>query len=184
MSKFTKAAIINSFMMLLSEKSFDDISVKDIVNECGINRNTFYYHFSDIYALVDEVLQGEINKIVQDHQPYKSWNEGFLSAADFALKNKKAILHLHHSAQCYQLQKYFQKVVYDVVANFVELEAENIGISDKDKAFVAEFYTFALQGFVNKWLDNGMKDDFEDVLSKASLLFQSNIKQVIDLLNR
>lgn len=184
MSKFTKTAIINAFMKLLAEKSFDDISVKDIVNECGINRNTFYYHFSDIYALVDEILQNEMTKIVTEHQPYNSWNEGFLCAADFALKNKKAIFNLHNSAKSYQLQKYFQRVIYDVVANFVELEAKNINISDNDKAFVAEFYTFALQGFINKWLDYGMKEDFEDILSKTSLLFQSNIKQVLDLLNK
>ena len=68
MSKFTKAAIMNSFMKLLSENPFDKITVKDIVDDCGINRNTFYYNFQDIYALVDEIMQNEINRIAEMHK--------------------------------------------------------------------------------------------------------------------
>ena len=60
MPKFTKTAIMNSFMKLLSTTSFDKITVKNIVDDCGINRNTFYYNFEDIYALVDEILQEEV----------------------------------------------------------------------------------------------------------------------------
>ena len=53
MPKFTKTAIMQSFVKLLDSTPFDRITVKDIVDDCGVNRNTFYYNFEDIYALVD-----------------------------------------------------------------------------------------------------------------------------------
>ena len=181
MSKFTKKAIMESFIRLLNNNSFDSITVKDIVNDCGINRNTFYYNFSDIYALVDEIIQEETNKIMYEHKPYSSWNEAFLSAANFALQNKRAIFHLHNSSGRAQLEKYLQKVVNEVVISFVEAEAAGNNINEEDKEFIAEFYTYALLGFLNKWIDNGMQDDFKAVIDKTSLLFQNNIKQVITL---
>ena len=52
MPAFTKKAIADSFLKLLREKPLDKITIKDIVEDCGINRNTFYYHFEDIPALV------------------------------------------------------------------------------------------------------------------------------------
>ena len=72
MAKFTKAAIAQSFMKLLNKQTFDKITVKDIVDDCGINRNTFYYNYSDIYALVDEILQNEVNSIVEKQGDYHS----------------------------------------------------------------------------------------------------------------
>lgn len=179
MPKFTRAAIINSFMKLLNTKSFDSITVKDIVDDCGINRNTFYYNFDDIYALVDEILQEEINKIADAHKPYRSWNEGLLYAADFAVKNKRAIFHLHNSSKRLQLEKYLQKVIYNVVMDFVINESEGIDISDDDKSFIAGFYTCALVGLLNNWLDGEMKEDFTAVINKTAILFDCNISQAI-----
>ena len=43
----TKNAIVEAFWQLLDEKPFNKITVKNIVELCGVNRNTFYYHFSD-----------------------------------------------------------------------------------------------------------------------------------------
>ena len=42
MAKFTKRAIMLSLLKLLKQKSVDKVTVKDICDECEINRNTFY----------------------------------------------------------------------------------------------------------------------------------------------
>ena len=62
MSQFTKKAIIDAFVELISERPLSKITVKDIVTRCGVNRNTFYYYFEDIYALIDELFQLETEK--------------------------------------------------------------------------------------------------------------------------
>lgn len=49
----TKFAIAFAFKELLLEKSIDKITINDITEKCGINRQTFYYHFHDIYELIE-----------------------------------------------------------------------------------------------------------------------------------
>ena len=56
MTNFTKKEIINTFVKLLNEKEFDKIKITEIVKECGINRNTFYYHYEDINDLSKSFL--------------------------------------------------------------------------------------------------------------------------------
>ncbi|MGN1058876.1 MAG: TetR-like C-terminal domain-containing protein, partial [Clostridia bacterium] len=177
MPKFTKTAIMNSFMKLLSTTSFDKITVKNIVDDCGINRNTFYYNFEDIYALVDEILQEEVRKIEEMQSACHSWNEGLLQAADFALQNRNAVFHLYNSSKRPQLEKYLQKVVYDVVSRFVRQAARDVAISETNQNFVADFYTCTLMGLLRNWLDGGMEEDFTDVIKKTGVLFESNIRQ-------
>ena len=65
MSQFTKKAIVDSFLKLLNEKSFDKITVKNIVEECGVNRKTFYYYFEDIYDLAEQIFEEEVKKMSQ-----------------------------------------------------------------------------------------------------------------------
>ena len=56
MSELTKRAIQESFKKLLSNQPLDKITVKNITDDCGVNRNTFYYHYSDIYQLLEEIF--------------------------------------------------------------------------------------------------------------------------------
>ncbi len=184
MPKFTKTAIMNSFVGLLNSKSFDDITVKDIVDDCGINRNTFYYNFKDIYDLVDELLQEEINKIVEKHKPYHSWKEGLLCAADFAVKNKRAIFHLYNSDKRTQLEKYFKRVLNDVVAEFVDKESADSTLRSEDKQFIADFYGCALFGILEKWIDGGMREDFMSVIDKTGILLDSDISHAVHALEK
>ena len=68
MASPTKQAIIDSFLHLAAKKSPDKITVRDIVDDCGINRNTFYYYFQDIYAVI-EALCAELFEAVPKEQP-------------------------------------------------------------------------------------------------------------------
>ena len=51
-SELTKKAINQAFLDILAEKPLEKITVRDITERCGINRNTFYYHYQDIPALL------------------------------------------------------------------------------------------------------------------------------------
>ena len=97
MASFTEKAIMDSFIKLLNAKPLDKITVKDIVEDCGINRNTFYYHFDDIPTLVTRILEDETNRALSLHGDVHSWEEGFIAAAQFALSNKRLIYHIYNS---------------------------------------------------------------------------------------
>ena len=59
MAAFTERAIKESFLKLLMERPLSQITVKDIVSDCGVNRNTFYYHFEDIPELLEQIIMEE-----------------------------------------------------------------------------------------------------------------------------
>ena len=68
MAAFTKLVIMRVFENLLSVKPLEKITVKDITDQCGISRNTFYYHYQDIIqgfkAYIDYSLE-EIFKFLR-----------------------------------------------------------------------------------------------------------------------
>lgn len=184
MPSFTKNAIKGSFMKLLNSTPFDSITVKNIVDDCGINRNTFYYNFDDIYALVDEILRDESDRIAEKHSQHMSWNEALLQAADFALKNKRAVFNLYNSSKRVQLEKYLHNVICGSVRSFVRAEAEGECVCESDICFVADFYSGALLGLINSWLESGMQGDIEKIIGKTGLLFDGNIKQALRLVSK
>ncbi len=64
MSKLTDKAIQDSFTKLLDRKPIDRITIKDITDDCGISRNTFYYHYSDLPDLVEKMLMNDIEELI------------------------------------------------------------------------------------------------------------------------
>ena len=68
----TKKAIQEAFMAVLDEKPFGKITVKDITDRCGINRNTFYYHYQDIPALLEEICQNQVEDIISKYPTLNS----------------------------------------------------------------------------------------------------------------
>ena len=67
MPGFTKQAIRNPSMKLLNERPVSQITVKDIVQDCGINRNSFYYHYQDIPSMIEEIILEETDEIIRRH---------------------------------------------------------------------------------------------------------------------
>ena len=79
MSQMTKQALANSLKSLLQKKTLNKITIKDIVDDCGVNRQTFYYHFQDVYDLVDWNVYHSVNR-VQLEEHLKSWLKPILSS--------------------------------------------------------------------------------------------------------
>ena len=87
MSELTKRAIQESFKKLLSNQPLDKITVKNITDDCGVNRNTFYYHYSDIYQLLEEIFLAEAQKSVDEMVIGQSWEEGLKTGLCFVKEN-------------------------------------------------------------------------------------------------
>ena len=71
MAVFTKIVIMRVFEELLAFKQLDKITVKDITDKCGISRNTFYYHYQDIYQVFQAYIDYSLNEIFKFLQQEK-----------------------------------------------------------------------------------------------------------------
>ena len=104
MSAYTKQAIKNSFLKLLNARPLNQVTVKAIVEDCGINRNTFYYHFEDIHDLINWMFNEEVKKIIDNFD--KSNYENFLnSVLDYIEENKHILNSAYNSFGREQLKK-------------------------------------------------------------------------------
>ena len=99
MSQVTKRALEASLKKLLLERPLDKITVTDIAEDCGINRMTFYYHFQDIFDLIDWICQEEGAKAIQGRKNYKTWQEGFLALCCATRENRAFVEGVYHSIQ-------------------------------------------------------------------------------------
>lgn len=178
MPAFTKKAIADSFLKLLREKPLDKITIKDIVEDCGINRNTFYYHFSDIPALVEMILKMETERVLGERLGEDSWEEGFIAAARFALENKRSVYHIYNSVNREVFEQYLNQIGMGVMEHFVEKAAEGYDVLEEDKKLMAAFYRSALTGMILDWLGSGMKYEPEAVIRRLGVMLDGNIERV------
>ena len=98
MSNFTKKAIQESFLKLLTERPLSKITVKDIVSDCGVNRNTFYYYFEDMPKLIESIVEEDAAEIIQSYPTIEKFEDCLEAAITLALAKKRAVLHIYHSA--------------------------------------------------------------------------------------
>ena len=83
MSLTTKRALADSLKKLLTKRSLDKITVKDIVEDCGVNRQTFYYHFHDIYDLMEWTFQNKAEELLNGTADYNDWRTGVRSLIEY-----------------------------------------------------------------------------------------------------
>ena len=172
MAQQTKNAIRRAFIQLLNERSLDKISIKDIAEKGAVNRNTFYYYYADIYALVEDILQLEIEDFQSKLRRYDSWQE--------ASRNKRAVYHLYNSGNQETIRRYYHKVTLAAMTSYVRDQAEGLPVDDEDIRVLSEFYAAALSGLTALWLQNGMKYDTDAYIDHLGHLLDGNIRRSLE----
>lgn len=168
MPNFTEQAIKNAFLKLLNEKPLNKISVRIIADECGINRNSFYYHFRDIPSLIEEIVTDAADALIQKYPSINSIDEAADAAFNFTLKNKKAVLHICNSVNRNIYEHYLMKISEYIVKTYFETVFTNSegNIDPDDKDVIINFSKCALFGLYIEWINNGMRDDAIDKLKR------------------
>ncbi|NLY20629.1 MAG: TetR family transcriptional regulator [Tissierellia bacterium] len=179
-NNLTKDLIRRVFIEMLNEKPLKDITIKDIVTKCDINRNTFYYHYADIYDLLSEIFQNELEIVVEEYNNTMSWEEAFLFAAKFSLENKKAIYHIYNSMQREELENYVYNVAGYVMSRYIERENEEINALEKDVKLITRFYQSALTGLVLQWISTRMQENPEEIINRIGELFNGHIQESLE----
>lgn len=176
MSKLTtKKAIGYAFKELLLEKPFNKISVNDITDKCGINRQTFYYHFCDIRDLVEWICVEDAENALKDNRTYKNWVDGFLAIFDLLKKDRIFVLNIYKNAHRDLLENYLHKVTYDLLLNVVNEKAVNYLVREDDKEAIANFYKFGFVGIVLEWVENDMRQDVTEIVNQLAYLIHGTL---------
>ena len=173
---YTQESIRKVFIELLDEKPITKISVKEISEKCEISRNTFYYYYPDIYAILKEVFSIELEKVIGNYNNTLSWEDSFIQATSFAIQHKKCIYHIYHSMQKEELEGFLYNIAGDVMKKFIESKNKDIGASNTTCDVITKFYQGALTQMTLQWVSNDCETDPTDLIHYIGTLFNGNIE--------
>ncbi|MBC8535948.1 TetR-like C-terminal domain-containing protein [Feifania hominis] len=180
MAQTTKRALAASLKKMLSKKPLDKITVKDITDDCELNRQTFYYHFQDIYDLVEWIFQTEAEQVIGGNRTLDTWQEGFLQLFDYVLENRELALNVYRSLSRDTLEEYLRRVTFALLMSVINEQAENLPVSDADKRFIADFYKHAFVGLMLDWVRSGMKEDPAAIVRRLNILIEGDIEKALE----
>ncbi len=179
MQNTTKQALEAALKNMLLKKPLDKITIQDLTSDCGISRMAFYYHFKDIYDLVEWACYEDAAKALQGKKTYDTWQEGFQQLFEAVLENKPFILNAYRCISRDQIENYLFRLTYDLIHGVVEEKAADLPISKEDKDFIAGFYKYNFVGIMLDWIRQGMKEDYQELVEKTALTLHGNIANSI-----
>lgn len=158
MSMTTKQALAESFKKLMTKRRLEKITVKDIVEDCGVNRQTFYYHFHDIYDLMEWIFLDAADTMAE-HLDYGDWTTGLETLMDYLEENRILVLNAYHSVSHEVLADYIKKIIRPYVLRVVQTQAAGMDapVPEEDVDFVTDIFNLAASGLIMEWIGRRMK---------------------------
>ena len=184
MSEITKKALATSLKKLLSKKELPKITIANITTDCGVNRQTFYYHFKDVYDLLEWIYLNEVIQSMDGKDTYDTWQQGFLSIFEYILNNKEFVKNTYNSIS----REFFLRFIYDqtkeLLKNIIEEKSKGLNVEEENKEFMADFYKYGFVGIVQDWIENGMKEDPHNIISKLRDIIDGNFENSLENLDK
>ena len=152
-SLMTKKVLASSLKELMRHKPFSKITVKEIIQNCGVNRNTFYYHFDDIYSLLRWMLTEEAINIVRQFNLLVDYEDAIRFIMNYIDKNDYIINCAYDAIGRDEMKRFFYSDFIDIISTIIN-EADKTRERHLDpefKNFLANFYTEALAGTLLDW---------------------------------
>ena len=126
MSQVTKRALEQSLKNLLLKKPLTKITINDIAEDCGINRMTFYYHFKDIYDLVEWSCLEDARRALEEKKTYNTWQQGFLQIFEAVKENKPFIMNVYHCVDRAQVERYLKPLTDRLLLGVIDEKSAGI----------------------------------------------------------
>jgi len=170
MARFTRQAIMEAFKREIADRPLRQISVTDLVKACGINRNTFYYYFHDIYALasavLDETLEASLTPLAQPAR----FSELFRCLTEYAERNRRLVCHIYGTDHAL-FEEHLHRAICRQILVRLRSDAETADCSARTTEQLAAFYTYAIAGSLLQWINRGMRaSEAEELVRMHALL--------------
>lgn len=184
MSEMTKRLLADSIKKILSKKAFKKITVKEIVSECNLTRQTFYYHFQDIYDLLDWMFSDIIKGLLEDSSN-NSRKQNYRNILIYILNNSNFFISILNNVG----YEYFRNAIYPPIYEFnksyilkISLDSQK-RVAEKKIDFLANLQTLSLISFLMNWINISMKQDLNQIDNITEMLGVSLDLPILSILN-
>ena len=180
MSELTKRALEQSLKNLLLKKPLTKITINDIAEDCGINRMTFYYHFKDIYDLVEWACVEDAAKALQNKKTHDTWQQGFIQIFHAVRENKPFVMNVYRCVSREQVEKYLVPLTDHLLMGVIAEQSAGMTVREEDKQFIAQVYSYSFVGLMLDWIKDDMQAEPEILVNKLALVLQGSIAQALE----
>ena len=161
---------------LMSNEPLDQITVSRLTKLCGVNRQTFYYHFRDIYDLLTWIF---LNESIQEIEKVTNYKDALIAFFNYIETNYSFVENVVSSAGRELFIEFLSESLLAVQMRALHLKDENKVLSLEDKRFIAKFYNPAIIGVFVRWIDTGMKAKKEDFIKRIEILCEGYLDEAI-----
>lgn len=175
----TKNALAHSLKNLMNHLPLNKISVKHLARDSGLNRQTFYYHFQDIFELLGWIYTTEAVEGIAQYRSYDTWTDGFYKIFCYIENNKAFCVNTLNSLGRNHLDAYLYSVTHDLIMGVIQELSQELDVDNGDKEFMANFYTLAFTGLVIQWMRAGMKESPKVIMDRLSELIEGNFLKAL-----
>ena len=179
----TKNAMKASLKKLIKKTPLAKVTISDIAADCGISRMTFYYHFKDIYDLVDWCIMSDAKATAEGNVLLDTWENELITIFKVARLNQEFYLPLFRSMDRELGERYILRYTGRVAKRIVEEYAANIPLIDSTKNQLINYYSHAIMGVMLCWAMGDMKESPEQTVKYLSVLLRRGIPGTIDALS-
>lgn len=176
----TKRMLADSLKRSMQKKAFVKITVSEIIEDCGVNRKTFYYHFGDIYELLKWMLEEEAIDVVKHFDLLVDYEEAIRFVMNYVEENDYIISCAYHSMGREEMKRFFYADFIGVTSTVIDAEEARLNLTlEADlKLFVAKFYTEAMAGMLIDWAQEKDKRDKEKTIRYLTMIVGTAIESM------
>lgn len=161
MPSATKRVLAAALKERLKRQRLDEITVQSLADDAGVSRKTFYYHFQDIYALLEWILLDEVKRLLDRGQDAGGWMQGVRDVFDYFQSNRDIILNIYRSLADKEplLEFHVSRLVRPMMERIFDDQPGHDRVSRSDRQFILDLYSFGLVELFLRWISGGMKPD-------------------------
>lgn len=157
---FVKSQIVDAMLLMMKEKPFSEIAIKEITDTAQVSRNSFYRNYAD----KEDVIKQHLHSLLQN------WSDTYVPDENDGTKLYSSLfVHLEKNKELYLLLK--QQKLFHL---FMDVFLERYGTKpelDNASAYATSFISYGIYGWINEWIARGMQEPAEMV---AELLAAQN----------
>lgn len=179
MTQLTKNALMEAFIRLLGERPLDQITVRDIAGECGVSRNTFYYHFGDVYALLEALLRREMDRLMKERREGETGGEGLRRLFGWVAGHQRIANHIYSGTDPTVLEHLLFHTTEQVFMAYILDAAKGLDAAEDDLRFMCYAYQSMFVGMLMEWIRQGMRGDPTELMERAQRLILRNTRRML-----
>lgn len=148
-----KETIADTTRRLLMKKRRGKLTVTEIVEECNITRQAFYYHFEDVPALIRWILEKDEEKMIREALAQQNAEQGLL----YLFRMASAITPYIQRGMRTNYREELQKLLLECCQRFMEKIAEKEQLypddSYNDRKLFIRYQSYAMMGLLQNWTE-------------------------------